>query len=356
MPVPPSRSLLKLSLVVLCATSLCFEALAQDSRTGPSEPESVRWRPAAQVHMFPRREAPASVLARNQSRISAQVSAVINTIEVDVGQQLAAGDLLLTLDPGDIELSLAQVQAQRDGLRARLRLAESQLKRARELKTNNFVSTDAVNQRTAEVVSLRAEAAAVDAQVEIARSQLAKTRIRSPFDAVVSARQAQLGELTTPGAPLFTLTELGGEQVAAQIPDRLAQALEAAPVERFDLQSGARSVPLRLLRISPVVSPQTRTREARFSFAASALPAGTEGRVVWQSGLAHLPPRVIVRRDGELGVFSARDGRAVFIPLPNAQEGRPARSSLAAELPVITEGQARLQPGQAVSLLAPETD
>ncbi|MGH1359040.1 MAG: efflux RND transporter periplasmic adaptor subunit [Burkholderiaceae bacterium] len=352
MPVPTSFHAAGVLLAVALAGGAVLPVHAQDrqvSGSGPTEPLPVRWRQVSDAVVYPRREAQASVLARNQSQVSAELSAVIKSIAVDVGQRVKAGDLLATLDPTDARLSLAQVQAQRDGLRARLRLAQSQLKRARELKTNNFVSTDAVNQRTAEVVSLRAEAAGADAQVAIAQRRLDKAQVKAPFDAVISARQAQLGELTSPGAPMFTMVELGGEQIAAQIANESALALERAPAERFYFQSDQLAAPLRLLRISPVITRQTRTREARFSFAGEPLPAGTEGRLVWQSGLPHLPPALMVQRNGELGVFTVQEGRAVFVPVPGAQEGRPARSELPPNMPVITEGQARLQSGQAVN-------
>lgn len=338
-------------IVAVVLLGLAGPLAAQDRAVNagkPTEPVAVKWQRADQVFVYPLREAQASVLARNESRLSAELSAVIESIVVDVGQQVAAGDVLALLDPTDAELALAQVQAQLNGLRARLRLAQAQLKRARELKTNNFVSTDAVNQRSAEVVSLRAETAGAQAQVAIAQRRLLKAQIRAPFDAVVSARQAQLGELTTPGAILFTLVELGGEQVAAQMAYIAAAALSTDGVEQFEFMANGLRAPVTLLRVSPVISRQTRTREARFAFVESALAPGTEGRLIWRDGKAHIPSSLLVRRASQLGVFVVQDATAVFVAVTGAQEGRPAATTLPPQSAIVVSGQERLQPGQSV--------
>jgi hypothetical protein len=57
----------------------------------------------------------------------------------------------------------------------------------------------------------------------------------------------------------------------------------------------------------------------------------------------------VLRRDGKLGVFVANGNKATFVPLPLAQEGRPAPADLAPDAAVITTGRYQLQDGQAVS-------
>ena len=52
-----------------------------------------------------------------------------------------------------------------------------------------------------------------------------------------------------------------------------------------------------------------------------------------------------------MGFFTIADGRAVFNPLPNAQESRPAPIDLAPETAIIIQGQAQLQDGKAVTAL-----
>gem|GEM_PF-6216963 len=92
---------------------------------------SVQIKPASKLFVRPAREAQAVVVARNSSRISSEVTAVVQEVAIDVGQQVGAGELLAKLDDTDVRLSMSQAVAQRDGLRARLSLARKQLKRLR---------------------------------------------------------------------------------------------------------------------------------------------------------------------------------------------------------------------------------
>ena len=76
---------------------------------------------------------------------------------------------------------------------------------------------------------------------------------------------------------------------------------------------------------------------------------GTAGRVVWQSAQAHLPPDLVLRRGDELGVFIANGNKAMFVPLPLAQEGRPAPATLPLSSTIIIGGRYQLQDGDAIS-------
>ncbi|MEZ5659829.1 MAG: efflux RND transporter periplasmic adaptor subunit [Burkholderiaceae bacterium] len=329
------------SLAAIALWAVCTPALAQTE---------VRTRPFGELATSPVREAPASVAPRNRSRISAETAAIIEKLPVDVGEPVAAGAVLAELDDRDARLALEQAQAQADGLLARLQLAESQLKRARDLKSDNFVTTETVSQRSAEVVGLRAERQAALTRVSIARRQLAKTVIRAPFDAVLAERQAQLGELTGPGSPLFTLVQTGGEEVRAAVPADLASSLSQAADPAF-IHDG-RAHPLRLLRLSPIVDQRSRTREARLVFEGPPPPTGSDGVLRWRATRLHLPASLIVRRDQGLGVFVVRDARAVFVPLPGAQEGRSAEARLTADERVVVQGQAALRDGERVRIAA----
>ena len=102
---------------------------------------------------------------------------------------------------------------------------------------------------------------------------------------------------------------------------------------------------MKLLRLSPVINSQGRTRQARFAFTSDAPAVGRSGELVWRVGEGMLPSNLISRRNGVLGVFLLDEGKARFEPLPGAQEGRPVSVNLPANTFVITLGRERLQDG-----------
>lgn len=345
-------------LVRLCLPLLCAALVAAISATRPvaAQPEriGVTTAPAATVHFFPERDAPAAAVARNESRLGAEIAARIAAIPAEVGQTVPRGAVVVQLDDADARLAVAQAEAALNSARARLALAESQLARARDLQKQEFISPEALAQRETETAVVRAEVANAEAALRSAQRLLEKTVIRAPFAGVVMARPGQVGEIAQPGAPLVVLKDAAPPEVSSPIPADLADGL--GPKVAFEFVASSARYPLRLLRISPAVQTATRTREARLAFVREAPPAGTEGRLHWRDPRPHLPAELIVQRsrNGEtvFGAFVVEGGRAKFVPIPQAQAGRPAPSPLAPNAQVVVSGQAALQDGQAVDAAA----
>ena len=294
------------------------------------------------------REAPASALSLNESRLSAEVTAVIESIPVQVGEVVEAGAVLVQLDPRDYELALKRNLAALQSVQARIKLAEFQLRRARELFTKKFASEDTLIQRETELTVLQAELASAQIQVDSARRDLAKCRITAPFQAIIKDRKGQLGELAAPGTPLLSVIDVAHIEVTARVQPKDGVLLESA--EAISFVAPRQDYPVRLLRLSPAIDPATRTREARLAFSGVSAAPGTEGRLVWRAKESLLPADLISRRNGRLGVFIAEHDKARFVVLEQAQEGRPVPVVMPAETRIILDGRFELQDGQDISL------
>lgn len=329
-------------------TLLWFGTAQAQSPSAHGGAVMVQVRPFGDVAMRPLREAPAAAVPRNQARVAAEVAGTVLRWRVDAGASVRRGDLLAEIDPTDFRLERDRAQAALQATQARVSLAQTQLQRTRELVAQNFLSQEALNQRETELKLLQAELAANQARLATAERALARTRITAPFAATVSQRLAQAGEYVAPGTVLYVLTETGFAEVSAQVaPDDVA-GLRSAGDPRFDA-AGGRTVALKLLRVAGAVAAPSRTVEVRLAPQEAVLP-GTEGRLLWTEDRAHLPPALIVRRERRLGVFTVAEGRARFVPLPGAQEGRAVAATLPADTPVVISGQAALQDGTPVSI------
>ncbi|MDZ4357018.1 MAG: efflux RND transporter periplasmic adaptor subunit, partial [Variovorax sp.] len=161
------------------------------------------------VWIQPEREAPASVIARNESKLSAEVSGTLLRWTADVGAQVARGQVLAQIDPRDAELAVQRAQAALDASQARLKLAQAQLQRSRDLVAQGFFSQEALAQRETEVTLVQTELSTSRAQLATAQRQLAKTTLRAPFAGSVKERLAQTGESVAPGSVLYVLSESG---------------------------------------------------------------------------------------------------------------------------------------------------
>jgi len=299
------------------------------------------------IVLYPELTAQAQVTSRNISKISAEISARIESLPVEPGQRIARGKVVARLDCRDARIALQQAQAQLATTDARLQLSAQQLKRNEDLAAKNFISGDALDQRRTEVNVIRAERQLSQSQVQAAQRNVAKCVMMSPFDAVVESKLANVGELASPGTPLVTLWDMSSLEVAADVQQKDADSLSRA--DAVTLETAEAAFALALTRISPAQDTSARTREARLAFTKDKPQPGASGRIKWRARETYLPADYVLQRDGKFGVFIAEGGKARLISLPDAQEGRPALIALPPDTRVIAEGRFALKDGQAIT-------
>jgi RND family efflux transporter MFP subunit len=340
----------RLAPLLLCACLLAPPVLAQTPpplEHGPAA-VTVQAQPAVELLLPSSASAAASVLSPNDATLAAEVTAPVARIAADVGAQVAHGALLIELDCTDLRLGLAQADAQLAAAKARVALASQRMQRAETLAERNFVSADELLAISTERQAAEADAQVVQAQRAISARQVDKCRITAPFDAVVMERQAQVGALATPGLPLVRVVDVSSAEVEARLPDADATGLAAA--SRIEFESRGQRYPLTLVRISEVIEPSTRSRIARLRFSGDAAAAGSSGTLHWQAPGGRLPARLLVQRNGQLGVFVADAGVARFVPVPGAQAGRPADVASAPGRLIVVDGQQGLHDGTPIQL------
>lgn len=287
--------------------------------------------------------APATVLSANRSVVTSEVTALIEAVLADVGASVKMGATLIRLDNDNASLALAQARASLKALDAQIDQAQWRLTQAEDLLSKSFISDDELVGRKTDVAVLQANRQSQVVAVKIAELALARTRIRAPFDATVVQRQAQVGNFAQPGTQLLTLVQTDQRELDAEIDPRYAAGLKTVTDLRF--VSLGQQFPVKLSRLSDVIETNTRKLRARFSFTENVAPIGSSGELAWTEISGVVPVTLIVQRGSAFGVFAARDGKAAFIKIPEAQEGRPAVLDLPDDTLIVSRGQVRLQDG-----------
>ncbi len=301
------------------------------------------------IAVYLERQAAARVESLDEARLSAQVSATVKRIPVRPGQTVAAGELLLELDPADYRIQVNAAQARLEAADANHDMARHRVERARRLAPQNFVSEDQLLEAETRYRQAQAEHEAARQELNGAELALERTLVKAPFAAVVTERLIGVGALASPGTPLLELVAVDELEVVAGVSPELADGLASAESVRFE--SGGRSEAVELLRMAPVVTRGGRNRQARLGFVATSLPAGSEGRIRWTDPRPALPAQYIVQRDGQLGLMLlAEDESAEFLPLPEADSGRPHLLDLPGDTLLIDDGRRRVSPGQRVPI------
>jgi len=318
-----------------------------------ADPVTVRAVRLGEVLEIPVYSAPATVVARNQPQLAAEIDARVTELPRAVGDPVSTGDLLARLDCRRYESTLGAARAELSRSAAQRRFAEEQLARARNLQRNQSISEELLDQRRTDLDVAEADATAHQAAVHQAMIDVEACELRAPFDAVVTARIASVGSFVSRGSPVVGLLEMHSQEVSVTLRNDQVEGVESATMLQFE--SNGDSFAVRLRALLPLADSVARTREARLDFTDARAIAGSAGRLVWRGPRALLPADYLVRRNGRLGVFVIEDGRARFLPIPGAEDGRPALVTLPVGARLITDGRQRLSDGDEVAPV-PETE
>lgn len=171
---------------------------------------------------------PAVLQWSHRVELSAPVSGVVRAVNVDVGEQVKKGRVLLTLDGAVYQAKVAETQAAIIRLVAEAAEARRDLDRVQELYARTVVATVDLDQ--AKLRNTRAESMLAEARASLRQNQkvLDDTIVRAPFDAVVIMRQVE------PGMSVAAALQPQMLLVLARSGEMLAQMhLTAAKIEKL---------------------------------------------------------------------------------------------------------------------------
>jgi RND family efflux transporter MFP subunit len=233
----------------------------------------------------------------------------VTALNVDVGEQVREGEVLLELDHRSLDSDLQQANAALAEAEAGVALARANLARGEGLVKDRYISASQLDELRA--VRTQAEARRNTARAARDAAQLRRdfAELRAPADGVISRRLVQPGQVVAAGTELLRLIRDGRLEWRAELPeDDLARVEPGATVQ---LPSSAGTVTGRIRAVSPGVDSQTRTGTLYADLPEPGpLQPGSyvEGRIVTGGGDALVVPAAsVVQRDGHAYVFTLDD-------------------------------------------------
>ena len=241
-----------------------------------------------------------TVRAKLHATMEAKTSGRIAEMPVFLGQQIKAAELLARLDAPEIKARLEQADAG-------LQQAEREWKRVSSL----------LNQQAA----TRADYDAADSRYLIAKAAVSEARammgyveIRAPFDAVVTRKWVDVGDLAAPGKPLVELEDPTRLQLEADVPETMAGNVKPKARLAVRLGQAAGEVTAIVAEIAPNADPTSRTFRVKLDLPNSpGLMAGQFARLIVPMGefvSMRIPASAVVERGQLELVFVAENQRA----------------------------------------------
>ena len=131
----------------------------------------------------------------------ARVQGFLQAINYKDGAFVKEGTPLFTIEPDTYKLKLEQAQAAETGAQATVRQAEADFKRQQELVQRQAVSQATLDTSTSTRDNAQANLLQAQVNTKIAAVNYGYTNVAAPFDGVVSAHLASVGELVGASSP-----------------------------------------------------------------------------------------------------------------------------------------------------------
>ena len=334
--------------------------------TQAQSPPPVEIAVAEQTHIIEAVRLSGTLTAKRRARLSPEVAGRVAKLDVDAGDRVTAGQILLQLDDELAELALAQAKAVRRESAAALADARRRLGEAQDLAKDNSVADTEVRSLEAEVETDTAVLARREAEQAQAAARLRQHRLRAPFTGVITARLTDLGEWVTPGEPVLELVAVDRLRLELRVPQTYFGRVDQDTLVHIYLDA----LPGEPLEQTvddwvPANDPGTRTFLARLNLdnRDGHLAPGMSARAIVRIGTGRegvvIPRDALIRHpDGRVTVWIAagegeqRTVQEQRVVTDLAFDGKIAiREGVEVGMPVVVRGNETLQPGQTVRVV-----
>ncbi|WP_225784566.1 efflux RND transporter periplasmic adaptor subunit [Xenophilus sp. Marseille-Q4582] len=275
-PAAPSRAP-RSRLSLLLAPALVGLALAGCSRPAPP-PEPVRAVKVMEVGLRPvdsGAEFSAEVRARVESRLGFRVAGKITRRPAELGQPVQPGQVLAQLDPQDYQLQAEAARAQAVAAQTQRDLAAADLKRYRELRAQNFISSAELERREASHKSAQAQLEQAQAQVAAQGNQARYTTLVADVAGVVTGIEAEVGQVVSAGTPVVRIAQDGARDVVFSVPEDKAALLRPGSAVQVRGWTPGEELEGKVREVAASADPVTRTYLVKVQIdAATAPPLG----------------------------------------------------------------------------------
>lgn len=279
---------------------------------------------------------------------------------VNVGDLVAEGQTVATIDPTALELAVRVAKAE-------LAKAEAQLANARatEQRQRILITSDATTKQTvdnAEQARAGAEASVARAQANLTKAieQFGYAQLKADFAGVVTATGAEIGQVVSPGQSVVTVARPDIREAVVDIGEDFPFPLEVGLPFTVSLQlRPAVHVEGHIREIAPQADPATRTRRVRIvlndpppSFRLGATVTARLSKE--QSPILQVPASAVLAKDGEnfIWVVDLPAGTVSLhkVDLSTDPGGIRVNGSIAPGARIVTAGVHSLKQGQQVRI------
>lgn len=269
----PRRPAVPLAALSIVAAAVMLPACSK-KEAAPEPVRAVKLVTVGEGQIESAQEYSGDVRARVESRLGFRVAGKITKREVELGQHVKAGQVLARLDARDYQLSADAARAQLASATTQRDLAEANAKRFRTLRAQNFISAAEMERYEANLKAAQASLDQARAQLSSQSNQENYTQLLADADGVVTAVEAEPGQVVAAGTPVVRIAQDGARDAVFSVPeDRRSTIKPGQGVKVRPWSDESRVINALVREVAASADPATRTYVVKAALQGADLPA-----------------------------------------------------------------------------------
>lgn len=190
-----------------------------------------------------------TLLANEAVEITSEISGIVEKIHFKEGSRVKRGDMLISLNVDDLE---AQVE--------KLKFSKK-LRETNEYRQRQLLEKEAISQEEYDIALT--ELNTTNADIKVLEAQIAKSRIRAPFDGVIGLRYISDGAFINPSTRIASLININPMKIEFSIPGKYGVAVNDGDKIYFTTDATDKTYEGTVYAVEPQIDQATRTLRIR---------------------------------------------------------------------------------------------
>jgi RND family efflux transporter MFP subunit len=190
----------------------------------------------------------------------------ILAVYAEAGDHVKRGQALARIDDSVMVQQVNRLAASLEQAKAQAALSAAEFKRAQGVEAAGALSAEDIEKRRATAVTDAANVKVVAAQLAEAQARLQRTHIVAPVDGTVLTRNAEVGQIASPGGPSLFRVASGGEvEMRGQIAEQDLAQVKIGQGATVHLTGIDRPFPGTVRLLGAIIDPNTRLGDIRIT-------------------------------------------------------------------------------------------
>lgn len=302
-----------------------------------------------------------SVEPLRKSLVSAEISGIVVEYPFSEGEYVEEGQVIASQNVSKLKLMLNEAVNTQNESKARLRLAEDELRRISELHEKGIVSKSQLDNAVSEKDALVARQKLLQSRINQFQYDLEQTDVRAPFNGYITEEHSQVGEWLDSGDNVVELIDIDTVQIKVDMPEKYVHMIKTG--EEVDVTFNSlpgKEFSGEIVSIVPQADRSSRAFPVKINLENKdhVIKSSMSARVSFLLGetveVKLVPKDAITDSNGVKMLFVVRDGAAVPQPVITGieDEGRvQVEGEVNVGEQVVVRGNERLQPMQPVEVI-----